>query len=177
MTSIALLKNYLLSTAKSLEKRLVKASKRSDLEGIGVWIRSIINHLYWCAVSSPVGDGDMIVAKWLSLVNHICNKVSFTSRRSKGSRPVLRHNDKVTSLIIYQLLYQSSILSQIYTYYRLHLNPYFQHRGHPDVLFKKCAHGRLTRRGRESKAWIKLRKFIAEIYKKTGAFIRQIIYR
>ena len=30
--------------------------------------------LYWSAVSTPSGDGEMILAKWISLDNHIHNK-------------------------------------------------------------------------------------------------------
>ena len=33
-----------------------------------------MNHLYWSAVSTPDGDGEMILAKWLSVDNHIHNK-------------------------------------------------------------------------------------------------------
>ena len=40
----------------------------------GMWQKSIINHLYWCAVSTEDGDGDMIEAKWLSVINHMHNK-------------------------------------------------------------------------------------------------------
>ena len=36
----------------------------------------MINHLYWCVVSTPSADGDMMKAKWLSLENHIHNKHS-----------------------------------------------------------------------------------------------------
>lgn len=41
---------------------------------IGKWSKSIINHLYWCAVSTTDGNQDMIHDKWLSLINHIDNK-------------------------------------------------------------------------------------------------------
>ena len=35
--------------------------------------RSIVNHLYWCVASSPSGDGEMVMAKWLSLDHHVHN--------------------------------------------------------------------------------------------------------
>ena len=41
---------------------------------IGKWSKSIINHLYWCAVSTTDGNQDIIHDKWLSLINHIHNK-------------------------------------------------------------------------------------------------------
>ena len=57
-----------------LEKKLEKVAKEKDCELVGEWIKSVINHLYWSAVSTPSGDGEEIKAKWLSLDNHIHNK-------------------------------------------------------------------------------------------------------
>ncbi len=31
------------------------------------------HHLYWCAGTSQGADGDVILAKWLSLINHMQN--------------------------------------------------------------------------------------------------------
>ena len=58
--------------AKGLAKKLELVSKRKDCEAIAPWIKSIANHLYWCAASSG-GNGQLVVAKWKSLINHICN--------------------------------------------------------------------------------------------------------
>ena len=33
----------------------------------------MINHLYWNIVSTSDGNGEMMKAKWLSLVNHLHN--------------------------------------------------------------------------------------------------------
>ena len=33
----------------------------------------MVNHLYWCASSTPDGNPDMMLAKWLSLDNHVVN--------------------------------------------------------------------------------------------------------
>ena len=38
------------------------------------WIKSITNHLYWCAASSPEGNGNEMLIRWKSLMEHICNK-------------------------------------------------------------------------------------------------------
>jgi len=29
--------------------------------------------MYWCAASSPDGDGDEMVKRWKSLMDHLCN--------------------------------------------------------------------------------------------------------
>ena len=58
----------------ALRKKLEKASKLKDCDLIGRWKKSVINHLYWSAVSTPDGNGELIKAKWLSVVNHIHNK-------------------------------------------------------------------------------------------------------
>ena len=49
-------------------------AKEKDCALAGEWIKSIINHLYWCASSTPDGNGDVMEAKWLSVVNHIRNR-------------------------------------------------------------------------------------------------------
>ena len=56
-----------------LKKKLLDLSK-NNCSIVGKWIRSIINHLYWCISSTPDGNGDVIEAKWLSVANHIRNK-------------------------------------------------------------------------------------------------------
>ena len=57
-------------------KKLEASAKLKNCEIIRDWLRSIVNHLYWCVSSTDDGDPEMIVAKWLSLENHIHNKHS-----------------------------------------------------------------------------------------------------
>lgn len=57
-------------------KKVKALAKQKDCELVGKWEKSMINHMYWCVVSTPNGDGDRMVAKWLSLENHIHNKHS-----------------------------------------------------------------------------------------------------
>ena len=51
-------------------------AKQKDCKLVGEWEWSMVNHMYWCVLSTPCGDGDTVVAKWLSLENHIHNKHS-----------------------------------------------------------------------------------------------------
>lgn len=60
--------------ARTVTKKLLKASKEKGCEVISSWIRGIRKHLYWCATSSNKGAGEMIAAKWLSFLRHVANK-------------------------------------------------------------------------------------------------------
>ncbi|KAH3794544.1 hypothetical protein DPMN_033407 [Dreissena polymorpha] len=44
--------------------------KKKTCELVGQWAQSIANHLYYCAASSA-GNGDMVVARWMSIGNHV----------------------------------------------------------------------------------------------------------
>ncbi|XP_046568635.1 uncharacterized protein LOC124277026 [Haliotis rubra] len=48
-------------------------AKEKDCSIVGRWVRSICNHLYGAAASTPDGNGDVIRDKWLSVVNHMQN--------------------------------------------------------------------------------------------------------
>jgi len=56
-----------------VKKKLTHLAKTKKCDLIGDWIKSIPNHLYWCAASAPDGDSDEIVKRWNSLMNHPCN--------------------------------------------------------------------------------------------------------
>jgi len=58
--------------AKSVRKKIIEVSKRRDCSILHDWAQSVSNHLYWCAASSS-GNGDLIVAKWTSILRHICD--------------------------------------------------------------------------------------------------------
>ena len=53
---------------------------------IAEWVKSIINHLYWCAASAPDGDGEQMVVRWKSLANHICDQHDDCYHSSLGER-------------------------------------------------------------------------------------------
>ena len=57
-----------------IKKKLARLSTNKDCSIIGEWTKSITNHLYWCAASAPEGDGDDIVKRWKSLMDHICDE-------------------------------------------------------------------------------------------------------
>ncbi|XP_061170182.1 uncharacterized protein LOC133179442 [Saccostrea echinata] len=59
--------------AKGLKKKLTALSKEKECERLQLWIRSICNHLYWTAASTPDGNGQMMLEKWQSVANHVQN--------------------------------------------------------------------------------------------------------
>lgn len=52
-----------------LSKKLDRLGKDKDCVKVKKWHRSIVNHLYWCAVGC--GSGTEKVARWKSLLNHM----------------------------------------------------------------------------------------------------------
>lgn len=60
--------------ARTISKKLTKASKEKGCAAIGLWIKGVRNHLYWCATSTKQGFQDLIVAKWKSFMRHVANK-------------------------------------------------------------------------------------------------------
>ncbi|XP_064645235.1 uncharacterized protein LOC135498761 isoform X1 [Lineus longissimus] len=56
--------------AKGLRKRLKPITMNRRFQLVNKWLKSIINHLYWCAMTRN-NDQSLILAKWRSIVNHI----------------------------------------------------------------------------------------------------------
>lgn len=59
--------------ARSIAKKLLKASKEKGYEVIKDWIKGVRNHLYWCTTSTRQGFQEMILAKWSSFMRHVSN--------------------------------------------------------------------------------------------------------
>ena len=55
-------------------KKVEKLAKVKGCEEVGEWIKSMVNHLYWSAMSTESDDSQMLLEKWQSLANHIHNK-------------------------------------------------------------------------------------------------------
>jgi len=55
---------------KSIKKRISQAAKRRDCSELGPWIKSIVNHLWWCCASCE-GDEQLLLEKWKSIIFHI----------------------------------------------------------------------------------------------------------
>ena len=62
-----------MSILLGFRKKVSALAKQKDCQLFGEWERSLVNHLYWCVVSTADGGGDVIKAKWLSVDNHIHN--------------------------------------------------------------------------------------------------------
>eukprot|EP00118_Oscarella_pearsei_P022098 m.252094 g.252094 ORF g.252094 m.252094 type:complete len:256 (+) comp40347_c0_seq9:790-1557(+) len=59
--------------AKSFRKKVDALGKLKGCETLRKWTKSIVNHIYWCAASTPDGSSDVMRSKWLSLDNHLHN--------------------------------------------------------------------------------------------------------
>ena len=56
--------------AKSIKKRLSKLAKKKDKKELNDWIKSIINHFWWCSASCD-NNFEILKEKWLSVLYHI----------------------------------------------------------------------------------------------------------
>lgn len=63
---------YFCNEFTGIYKKLEALGKSKKSEIVGQWARSISNHIYWCAMSSDV-NGELILEKWMSILNHVCN--------------------------------------------------------------------------------------------------------
>ncbi|XP_070384925.1 uncharacterized protein [Dermacentor albipictus] len=55
-----------------IRRKLTAASRKGRCRELLSWIQPIVNHLYWCACACG-GNGDLLVATWTSLLNHIAD--------------------------------------------------------------------------------------------------------
>ena len=76
----------------AFRKKVEALSKDKECACVGEWTKSMVNHLYWSAASTPSGNGELIRGKWMSLDNHIHRGHSVIF--PKGEHPCLRGQSK-----------------------------------------------------------------------------------
>lgn len=65
---------YNIVFAVGVEAKLEQVAKKAEGRPIRAWIKSLVNHMYWVAASSPTDvEGTLKQQKWLSILNHIAN--------------------------------------------------------------------------------------------------------
>ena len=64
--------------AKSITKKLTEKSKKKDCGELSPWIKSISNHLWWCAETCE-GYKELLREKWISIVHHTADIHSWDS--------------------------------------------------------------------------------------------------
>lgn len=52
---------------------LNKIAKEKDCEELLPWIKPCVTHLYWSAMSTVDGNGEVIWAKFESFLEHVAN--------------------------------------------------------------------------------------------------------
>ncbi|CAN8005572.1 unnamed protein product, partial [Ixodes pacificus] len=66
--------------SKGIKKELVAAMRSPTCAELALWSRPVQNHLCWAAASSQ-GNPDLIVPKWLSVLNHVRDIHNHTDAR------------------------------------------------------------------------------------------------
>ena len=65
---------------KWVKKKLTEKARIKKSKGIGPWIKSVCNHLWWCARSS-YSEPKLLVEKWESILCHVTNKHSWEDKK------------------------------------------------------------------------------------------------
>jgi len=65
---------------KNIKKKLTKAAKQKDCNDLNGWIKSIINHFWWCSATCK-GDEEVMREKWLSILCHVSNIHDFPKNK------------------------------------------------------------------------------------------------
>jgi hypothetical protein len=63
--------------ANSIRKKLVAAAKKKENEELMPWVRSVVNHVWYCAAECK-GDPELLIEMWTSILHHIQNVHSFS---------------------------------------------------------------------------------------------------
>ena len=59
--------------SRKIKKGLLTKGKQKRNENLAGWIKSIINHFWWCSAACQ-GNAVLIREKWLSILHHVSNK-------------------------------------------------------------------------------------------------------
>ncbi|KAL1479443.1 hypothetical protein MTO96_051834 [Rhipicephalus appendiculatus] len=70
--ALASIENCLDALVRRLRKKISSLGRAKQHEIVLGWRKTIIRHLYWCAVNSD-GDDKLLLARWLSILRHIVN--------------------------------------------------------------------------------------------------------
>ena len=70
--------------SKNMKKKLVKISKKKEVRDLQPWIKSILNHFWWCCASCDE-DVDVLKDKWTSILYHIRNIHNWSESNSAYS--------------------------------------------------------------------------------------------
>ena len=58
---------------RNIKKKLLKVAKKKACQDLQLWIKSIINHFWWCCASCN-GDAKLLKENWVSILHHITDK-------------------------------------------------------------------------------------------------------
>ncbi|KAG0423785.1 hypothetical protein HPB47_000454 [Ixodes persulcatus] len=62
----------LADSSTGVKKKIIAVARTKQHSVLLLWLKTIIRHIYWCARTSN-GDGQLVLARWTSLMRHIIN--------------------------------------------------------------------------------------------------------
>ena len=94
--------------SKNLKKKLTKIAKKKCCSELHYWIKSIVNHFWWCCASCN-GNVVDLREKWLSILNHIKNEHDWESNE-------IFHQCAHNELTLYQMKTKPWLKESSYAY-------------------------------------------------------------
>ncbi|KAJ8305051.1 hypothetical protein KUTeg_017394 [Tegillarca granosa] len=81
--------------SQALTSKLEKKGKIKGCGDVALWARSVSNHMYWCAASSN-GNGEVVLEKWLSILNHVVDIHEGHGNKFPGMFMLLKDIEKLS---------------------------------------------------------------------------------
>lgn len=82
---------------------------------VALWKKSLVNHMYWTAASTEDGNGDIMEAKWVSLLDHVVdNHINCYHDDLEGDNRKKEWLDKGTDVVFIDIYFSALLIKYLH---------------------------------------------------------------